>query len=290
MVGAAALLLRPGPGRAQGVTVFPAQRPFASPLADPLEPRFAIGLLVTDLLGGRGPERDPFSVARADARDVQAAASIGGTIPLLQLLDRPAGGIVVGAQAGVFARFRIEVPSRDDLGQDWIVGLPIEAWWKDVSGRLRIVHRSAHIGDEFSVSTGAERIEFGGETLDLLTGVRLGRLRAYGGGGWTFHSNTDNTDVLRSEGRSDRFAAQAGIDGRWPAAPAGGLALVAGLDWQSAERTAWRSAFALAAGLEYRYDGRSAQLVFRWLDGVSPMGQFFLTRERYGSLELVLGF
>jgi len=287
-------VIAPAAAHAQGApspAVLPGQRYFASPLADPVEPRFAIGLLVTDLFQAQGRERSPFTVtAGDDTRDTQAAAAVGGTIPLLRLIQRPQGGIVIAAQAGVFARFRVEVPSRDDLGQDWVVGMPIEARWNDLSARIRIVHRSAHLGDEFSAASGAQRIEFGGETLDLLAAVRRAGMRAYGGGGWIFHSNTDNTDVLVREDRTDRFTLQAGADGSWRPWPEQRLGVVAGVDWQAAERTRWRSALSLAAGLEYRYDGRSAQFLFRLLDGASPMGQFFLTNERYGSLELVLAF
>lgn len=288
------LLAVHGRVQAQGstaVTLFPGQRYFASPTADPLEPRFAIGLLVTDLLRVQGPERGPFTTVTGDDNsDLQAVASIGGTIPLLRLSGGPAGGIMIGAQAGVFARFRMERMSRDDLGQDWIVGMPIEARWNDVSARLRIVHRSAHIGDEFSASSGAQRIEFGGETIDLLVARRFGGLRLYGGGGWIFHSNTGYLDVLEDMGRTDRFIVQAGLDAVWRPWPDPRLGLLLGIDVQAAERNAWKSIVGLAAGLDFDSGGRGAQLVLRLLDGNSTMGQFFLTKERYGSLELVLGF
>jgi hypothetical protein len=293
---AAACLLSlgvPGGIQAQGstaVTLLPGQRYFAPALADPLETRFAIGLLVTDLLSTQGPERSPFTtVTGDDKRDLEAMAAIGGTIPLLRL-GGPERGVVIGAQAGVFARFRMERMSRDDLGQDWIVGMPVEARLNDLSARLRIVHRSAHIGDEFSASSGAERIEFGGETIDMLLARQFGGLRLYGGGGWIFHSNTGYLDVLKDMGRADRFIVQLGADGTWHPWPEKRLGLVLGIDVQTAERNAWKSIVALAGGLEFDSGGRAAQLVFRLLDGNSTMGQFFLTKERYGSLEFVLGF
>lgn len=289
------LLAWPGPILGQAVRsgpvkLFPGEHRFSSPVADPVEPRFGIALLVTDLLRTSGGERAPFTTVAGDKRDVQAAAAIGGTFPLLSLFDRPEGGLTVSAQAGVFARFRVELPSRDDLGQDWIVGMPVEARWNALSGRFRLIHRSAHIGDEFAESTGAQRIEFGGETVDLLVGWRPGNVRFYGGGGWIFHSNTDNVSVLEQDDRPDRFALQAGMDGSWRPWSDPRFLVLAGADYQAAERTRWKRALALAGGLEFRSAGGRAQLVFRLLDGVSPMGQFFLTQERYTSLELVLGF
>jgi hypothetical protein len=286
-------LFAPARGSAQSAggshfELLPDRGLFAVPLADPLEPRMAIGLLTTDLLRAPGPERPPWT--GVSSREWQAAVSIGGTIPLLRLLDRPEGGIVVSAQAAVFARFRIELRSRDDLGQDWVVGMPIEAAWNRISARARIVHRSAHIGDEFSDSTGAKRIEFGGETIDLLTALRFGAVRVYGGGGWIFHSNTDDTPALRRENRADRFVAQAGFDASWPVWPSRGIGFVAGFDWQTAERTNWRAATGVAAGIEYRRGNRFARLTARGFDGTSRMGEFFLTNERSGGLEFELGF
>lgn len=286
-------LLAPARGSAQTAggwrfELLPERGVFATPLADPLGPRMAVGLITTDLLRAPGPERPPW--LGVSSREWQAAVSIGGTIPLLRLLDRPEGGIVVSAQAGVFARFRIELWSRDDLGQDWIVGMPIEASWNRFSARARIVHRSAHIGDEFADSTGARRIEFGGETIDVLTALRFGALRVYGGGGWIFHSNTEDTPALIRENRADRFIVQAGFDASWPVWPELGIGFVAGLDWQTAERTNWRAATGAAAGFEYRRGNRFARLTVRAFDGTSPMGEFFLTNERYGGLEFELGF
>jgi hypothetical protein len=288
-----ATLLAPVRGAAQatggsGLELFPDSGLFAGPLADPLEPRMASTLITTDLLRAPGPERPAWS--GVSAREWQAAVSIGGTIPVLRLLDRPEGGIVVSATAAVLARFRIELWSRDDVGQDWIVGMPVEAAWNRYSARFRFFHRSAHIGDELAESTGARRIEFGGEAVELLNALQFGGLRVYGGGSWIVHSNTRYTAVLLREGRGDRFTVQAGFDGSWPVWPSRGLGLVAGVDWQTAERTNWRAATSAAAGIECRKGTRYARLTARGFEGTSPMGEFFLTSERYGGLEFELGF
>jgi len=288
-----ALLALMAPARSAGQTargfeLLPDRGLFAAPLADPLEPRMAASLISTNLLRAPGPERPPWP--GVSAREWLAAVSIGGTIPVLRLFDRPEGGIVVSAQAGVLSRFRIELWSRDDLGQDWFVGMPIEAAWNRWSGRLRFFHRSAHIGDEFADSTGAQRIEFGGEAIEVLNALHFGAFRVYGGGGWVVHSNTRYTAVLLSENRGDQFTAQAGFDATWPVWPERGIGLVAGLDWQTAQRTGWRPATGAAVGIEYRRADRFVRLTARAFDGTSPMGEFFLTNERYGGLEFELGF
>jgi hypothetical protein len=266
--------------------LLPNFRHFPSPAGDPIEPRFAIGLAVTNLFETRGPERPAFAVAPASGTEVQASAAIGGTIPLLQLVG---GRVVVAAQAGVFARFRIERPSRDDLGQDWVVGVPIEVAWSRMSARIRIVHRSSHLGDEFTEATGARRIEMGGESIDGLFAYRVSGIRLYGGGGWIFHSNTDNTDVLVRRGRLDRFTVQAGADTEMRPFGDPRLSLVAGADWQSAERTAWRGTLGFAGALRVQMGTREARLAARYAGGNSALGQFFLTPEEVWTLELVLG-
>jgi len=276
--------------------VLPGVRHFDSPFADPLEPRASIGLIATDLLAARGGERPPFELSggpavRDDARmDWQAVAALGVTVPLLRLAEWSGGGVVVSGQAGVFGRFRLESPSRDDLGQDWVAALPVEVAHGDVSARLRLSHRSSHLGDEFVDETEARRLEFGGEAIDGLVGYGLGSARVYGGGAWIFHSTTDDEPALRMAGRRDRFLVQLGADADWPVSAKGDGRLRAGIDWQAAERTNWRGGVTAAAGLTYRVGARSAGLVLRYYDGLSALGQFLWTPERYWGMELNIVF
>jgi Protein of unknown function (DUF1207) len=270
-------------------TLLPGVRYFESPVADPIEPRFAIGLAYTNLFDRQGPERAPYTRPPGPGREVQAAAAIGTTIPLILLHQGENGGVVVSAVAGVYARFRIERPSRDAVGEDWTVGMPVEMSWGASMARFRIIHRSSHLGDELAQATGARRIEVGGEAVDALLARRLGALRVYGGAGWIFHSNTDNTAILRSRNQPDRFTVQAGADGEFHPFSNERLSIVAGADWQSAERTDWRSTFGLAGGLRLESGTREARLIARYVGGVSTIGQFFLTNEQAWSLELFFG-
>lgn len=269
--------------------LLPRVRYFESPLADPLEPRFGIALVTTNLLAARGPERPLFFIAdSADAAfDVQAAAAVGGTLPLIQLAEWPGGGIIVAGEVAAFARFRIEYPSRDDIGTDWFVSMPVEirdgAW----SGRVEIGHRSSHLGDEFIQRTGAERIEFGHESLDMLAAYTFAGIgRIYGGGSWIFRSNTEYEMRNRGLGEHDRFQLQVGGDGEWQIP--GVLHAYGGVDVQAAERSDWRTRIALTGGIGVRRGDRTARLLLRLHDGVSPLGEFFLTDERLFGLELVI--
>lgn len=280
------------PAAAQ-IEPLPTGRYFPGPFADPTEPRMSIGLLVTDVLASFGGERDPFDLPDPDdaASDWQAAAAIGATVPLFRFGRSATGGWLLAAQAGVFARFRIEYPSRDDLGQDWIVAGVLEHADRNLSGRLRLSHRSSHLGDEFVQLTGAERIEFGGEALDLNVGWTVPDIaRFYGGASWIFRSYTRHLPPLASRGIGDCCVLQIGADGAWHPFNNQSLEIVAGIDLQTAERVEWKTWSSLAAGITWRVGPRSAGFVFRFFDGRSALGQFFDTPERYGSLEFLASF
>ncbi|MFW6080030.1 MAG: DUF1207 domain-containing protein, partial [Gemmatimonadota bacterium] len=276
-VPAAASAQSTGGGPASRDAWFPDGGPFAPPLADPLEPRFGVGLIRTDLLvSAAGADVPPYlpAVPEGGEVDVQGVANIGGTLRLWRTAgpDRDAagaagagevggdgadggdgglaggaggvgGGVAVGVQAGVFARFRMEEPSRHAVATDWVVALPVEAALGAVSGRVRLLHRSAHLGDELIEANGARRIEFGHEAVELLVAYRhRGLARLYGGGAWIFRSNTDDTRALRRRGRADRAVLRAGFEAAahpWAGGRVGGVAAV---DWKAAERTGWRSA------------------------------------------------
>lgn len=287
IVFAVLALLLPHAAAAQAPDwLLPRTRHFEHPLADPMAPRFSIGLIATDLLQSRGPERPVFTLGdSADAAfDVQAAASVGGTLPLLRLATWPGGGIIAAGEVAAFARFRIEYPSRDALGTDWFVGMPIELRRNEWSGRVAIMHRSSHLGDEFTAASGGERIEFGHESIELMAARAFGGARLYGGGAWIFRSNTAFEMRARGLGEHDRFELQAGADGEWNFGRVGRA--YAGLDVQAAERTDWQTEVALVAGIGAHANGRAIRFLARFHDGVSPLGEFFLTDEQFVSLEL----
>jgi len=273
--------------RASGAAWFPPSGYFSSPLADLREPRLGAGLIVTDVFAAPGAERPRFQLAGpADASpDVQGVVGLGALVRVWRPVARPEGGVVVGFQAGVHSRFRLEQPSRDNVGTDWMAALPVEAAWGRLSGRLRLVHRSAHLGDELQQGSGARRIEYSHEAVDALLAWRPGRaLRVYAGGAFIFRSLTELLPALAARG--DDAAVQAGLEAAWPADARGRLMLLAAADWQRAERTGWNDELSAAAGLGAALGGRTFRLLLRHYRGPSTMGEFFLTRESFWGLEL----
>lgn len=285
--GIAVLGLLAGAGAlpASAQRLLPDERLFRSPIADPFTPRISVGIQHTNLLKTQGEERPPFTLPDPDdaASDVVAAVGIGLIFPLVQFSDN----VLMYADARVFSRFRIEYESRDDMGQDWFVGGGFEIRDAPWSARIGIIHRSSHLGDEFIEMTGAERIEFGSEQLDMLFAWDVPRIaRLYGGGSWIFRSYLGWEPQLVELGVRDRALFQAGADREWRFTSDPRIALFGGIDIQAAERTEWDVGVALAAGIGIR-SNRSLRLMARFYDGPSTMGEFFLTPERYYIVELV---
>lgn len=279
----------------------PGVRLFEGPVADPREPRLSGGFLATDLFAVREQppaERPPFGFDEPPEdleRDIHAVVTVGGTLPLWSsVVDREVA-VLVAPQLAVFNRFRMEKRSRDDVGGDWVVALPLEfRVGPRVSGRVRLVHRSAHLGDEVGLRGAIERLEFSYEAMDALVGVRpTAATRLYGGGTLILASNTfrvgpriDPRDSNFIKDFEDRAVLQAGAEAG--ASRREGIGLVGAVDLQWAERTGWATQLSALAGVAAELKGRRARLTLRLLDGPSPMGEFFLTDELAFGVDLLL--
>ena len=270
---------------------FPEQGYFTTPRAEMREPVFALRALWSPVFRGRfdPAERPPFDFQGEESLDteLQGEAAVGGTFRLWSPAQWDDGGMTLGIQAGVFGRFRLEISSNDLVASDWVVAFPVEAAWGPWSARLRLKHWSAHLGDEVIEKGGAERVDFTTETLEALVAYRVGQVRLYGGGGVVTRSSLENEALLGPD-FSDNALVQLGADFRWLPWSGGDIGLDAGLDWQSADRTDWAGQVSAVVGLTARDRNRSAHLRGVFHDGPSPMGQFFLTDERYWGIELIL--
>jgi hypothetical protein len=294
---ALALLLFPSFGLAQQSAQpgdrdvwFPDTKYFSRPTASVREPTLGVGVLWSTVFRDRASpdERPPFDLQGGSGleTDVQGEAALGGNYRIWQPTQWDDGGLTLGIQAGVFGRFRLEVSGNDLVASDWIVALPAEMARGAWSGRLRLLHWSAHVGDEL-IEAGVERVDFTTETLEALVAYESGDVRLYGGGAVVVRSSLENELQLGAAFSDDaliRFGAEA------QARPwrRDDVTVEAGLDWQSSERTDWASQLSVRLGLVARDGVRSAGLDVIYHQGPSPMGQFFLADERYWGIELSL--
>ena len=287
------LLLLPGVGLAQSGghdAWFPDAAYFSRPTASVREPTFGVAALWSTVFRDQSnpAERPPFDLQRGRGlkTDLQGEAALGGNVRIWQPAQWADGGLTLGVQAGVFGRFRLEVSSNDLVASDWIVALPAEIARGPWSGRLRLLHWSAHVGDEL-IEAGVERLDFTTETLEVLAAYESGDLRFYGGGGLVVRSSLENEPQL-GPAFSDDVLIRLGADARVRPWARNDIIVNGGVDWQSSDRTGWASQLAVRLGLSVRDGAHSAQLSGIYHRGPSPMGQFFVTDERYWGIELGL--
>lgn len=240
-------------------------------LADAREPRVAIGFIASNLLADPLVAREGQTIPSGDlASDVQGVVQLGTDFPLLR-----AGRVIVSIQGGVLSRFRLEASDNDALSSDYMVAIPLSYAHGPFAARVRVIHRSSHLGDELVQNSGIRRVEYDHEEVDALLARRVGPIRVYGGGTLTLASSFD----------TDRWGVQAGADGDWRPRPGWGLR--AGVDWQNhSMQKAGR--LAVTGGVGVRGSAGRA-----WLEGVfqtggSAVGEFFLETERYWGLQVVL--
>ncbi len=287
------LLLVAGAVGAQEARWLPDGAWFPSPVADMTEPRLGTGLVFTNLFRDTSDpvERPPFFLLdAAEAREeLHGTVSMGATVPVLELARWPDGGLSVSVQTAAFGRFRVEPPGKDLVASDWMVALPIAYRRGGVSGRFRVVHSSAHLGDELIQNARAVRSPFSFEALELLVGYRAwGPVRVYGGGWVVVHSDAERDPALQAIGFRDRLRVQAGADAVAYPWLGGLLGYQAGVDWQRAERADWQDQVSFVGGVALHTDRYEAALRLRFHTGPSPMGQFFHTSETFWGLDLVV--
>ena len=86
------------------------------------------------------------------------SVAFGGLLPLVQGPLPGEGRWELGFQAGVFSIFDMSSDSKDLINTDFWVGVPITARWGWFSTMMRVYHQSSHLGDEFLLRGGVDRV------------------------------------------------------------------------------------------------------------------------------------
>ena len=231
-------------------------------LADPRWPHFSAAY--------RYYLRDP------DLKHV-GAVSFGETIPIFRGNAPGESQWEAGIQAGVFAVFQMDQPSKDLLNADYFAAL-YGAWRQGPFSTLgRLFHQSSHLGDEFLLRTRTERVNLTYESVDLKLSYDLPwGFRAYAGGGYLFDQEPADLQP---------WSVQGGVEFRSPWTVASGhIRPVVALDLQSREQNGWNVDVSLRGGVQFenvRVLDRNLQLLVEYFHGNSPDGQFFKRRVEY---------
>jgi hypothetical protein len=235
--------------------VFLPNRPLFEPLTgDPRWPRFSASYL--DF------EDDP-------ELETVGSVAMGGSIPFFQAPLFFGGRWEVGVQAGIFSIFDLDSSSSDLVNTDFWVGLPLSARWGLLSLTVRPHHQSSHLGDEYLLRGGTDRIDISFEAVDGILSVDLWSWgRIYGGGGYL---------VDRDPESLERKYVQTGVELNGPLWFGVFRAIAAG-DFQRREASEWRTDYSARAGIQFensRLGRRRIQLLAEYYKGRNPNGQFF---------------
>jgi len=256
----------------QGFELFPHDRVFRSPIADPAEPRVFMSRLEVE------PERG----ANFSAAFLGVGVEFG-------LLRRAGAAPDHGWQLSVFGSadslFNLDLPGDALVNTDYRFGFPLTwrngAW----STRARVYHQSSHLGDELILGGNApRRIDMSFEAADLLLAWQRAGWRLYGGG----------SHILRTRAPAyDGSGVHAGFD--YLSAPAllFGQRLIAGVDLKWLEPAQPHSAVSAKAGMmigRHSLERRGVTLLVEAYEGFAPFGQFFEQEFRYRGVSLQFDF
>ena len=205
------------------------------------------------------------------------AVSFGETIPLFRGNAFADSQWEAGIQAGVFAVFQMDAPSKDLINADYFASL-FGAWRRGpVSALGRVFHQSSHLGDEFLLRTRVDRVNLTYESLDLKLAYDLPwGFRIYGGGGYLFDQEPESLKPWSTQG---------GVEFRSPWTLASGYVRpVAAVDLQSHEENQWNVDVSVRGGIQLesvRVLERNLQILLEYFNGNSPDGQFYKRRVEY---------
>jgi len=203
------------------------------------------------------------------------SANFGETFALYRNAAPLDGQWEVALQAGVFSLFNMSAPSgsKDLVNADYTVGLLTSYRTGPFSGFLRLHHQSSHLGDEFILNsrTSVNRINLSFEEVDLKLSYELAPwFRIYGGGGMLVGRDPKDLKRGTSQVGAELISPWTLWDGK--------VRPVAYADFQANERSNWRVASSVMAGLQFenaRIGDRRLQVLAEYFGGPSPNGQFY---------------
>ena len=217
----------------------------------------------------------------ADSSEIRFALKAGGRFGFLRIEPATPGGRSwqVSVEAGFNAQFD-SLNKADAVGWDGNYGVTVTtASSSPLSLKLGILHRSAHVGDEYAERTGRLRIDYTRAELALGAAWRLPRgLRAYGEGGYAHYQLTEEQRPWRVQGGLEWESARTVWKGR--------LAWYAAADLSATEERGWRLDRGVQAGVLTRSSGRTWRVGVEYYKGRPPLGEFFQDTEAHFSLGL----
>jgi hypothetical protein len=191
-----------------------------------------------------------------------------------------------GLQAGVFSLFDYGATSgsQDLINTDYFVALMASYRTGPLSGFLRLLHQSSHLGDEYILNSNgaANRLALSYEGFDVKVSYdALDWLRLYGGGGMIWNTSPSHLNPGTSEWGIELTCPQTFL--RNTVRP------VAYADFQANARTNWSVGSSIMAGIQFeslQILDRQVQVLFEYYGGPSPNGDFYVRHTEWFGIGL----
>ena len=250
---------------------FPEGDVFRPLVADPIEPRFFVGMVSLDV---------------GDETISMAPVGAGVNFGLYRWPgERPGEGWQLGVFGAVNSLFNLDSSSDDLVNTDYRIGIPLSYKRGAFSGRARLYHQSSHLGDEFILEGPATpRVNLSVEVFDLVLAWEHAGWRPYAGFGYVLRRDPDDLK---------QWGFQVGFDYVGTRQILFGGRLVGGVDYRSMEETDWRRGVSAKVGLEYGRPGpnrRGVTVLLEYFDGAAPFGQFYQDTVTYYGASLQFDF
>jgi hypothetical protein len=204
------------------------------------------------------------------------SVGIGDGVPFFRFTwPRNERALQLGVEAAIFSQFELTPNRADLLNVDYFVGFPLTFRLEGFSVRAREYHQSSHVGDQLLTRPGTtvRRHTLSFESFELMLAQDLAFARLYLGG-----------EVLFGRTPSTLAPALAHFGGEARREVADGIRLVAAVDAKSSGQNGGRPAWSVRAGAELAWprSTRVWSFLLEFYDGLSPYGEFFLQKARYG--------
>ncbi len=224
-------------------------------LADPRQPTIAGKLLYA------------FDSPSAFGSILEGDVALGASLPLYLLAGQSReDGLVLGVEAGVFARFNLETRAKELITSDWVVVVPL-VWHRGRHWiRLRYYHSSAHLGDEYMQLFEVDRVAHARDIAEVLGWLQASpSVGVYAGGGWAFR-----VDPPEDEPFTIRLGAQAESRIQHTVRP------YAAADAYLDQDNDWKPRINIQIGVRLAFAGSSrlVRVAAELLTGPTPQGQF----------------
>ncbi len=210
---------------------------------------------------------------------LEAVASIGASFGLYGFTARAGKTLVqIAGSGGLVARFDLHARG-NVVSEDYQIALPAFIKSENFESRIRIFHRSAHIGDEYALANpDFTRFDLSYEAIEAVLARSFGAFRLYGGGDYQVHNATTPIEPGTLRAGSDLVSrsemGSGSLRARW----------IAGLDLQAARDLSWRVAKSAVGGIEVTRAGTrspSLRILVELFSGPTTAGQFYGNTERY---------